>query len=250
MNFKVVPLLLLAVSFSAIGQSAEDLINQGDRPDRRFDAAEALSIYEKAEKLDPDNADLQVRIARQYRHLMTDERNAQRKLELGAKAVTHSRRAAQLAPNDPTAQIDLAITYGKMSPLLGGGDRVEASRSIKRSVDATLALDSRNDTAWYILGRWQAGLAEISGLKRSVAQLAYGNIPDATDEDAAKSFARALSIDPSRLMHHVELGRTYVRLGRTEEGKRLIEEGLRMPNREKDDPATKARGKETLADLR
>lgn len=250
MKAPFLPVLFLAAVAAAHGQSAEELIRKGDVPDRRFEAQQALAIYEQAEQLDPSNADLQVRIARQYRHLMTDASNNSRKLELGAQAIEHSKRAAQLAPRDPTAQIDPAITYGKMAPLLSGGDRVDASRAIKRSVDATLALDSRNDTAWHILGRWQAGLAEITGLKRSVAQLAYGNLPTATDEEAAKSFARARSIDPSRLMHSVELGRTTIRLGRTAEGKKLIEQGLRMPNREKDDPATKARGRDTLGDLR
>lgn len=249
MTLSRIPVLLLAVASAALGQSATELISQAEGPDRRFDAAQALALYEKAEQLDPESADLQVRIARQYRHLMTDARDPRRQLELGTRAVEHSTRAAQLAPNDPTAQIDPAITYGKMSPLLGGGERVAASRTIKRSVDATLALDSSNDTAWHILGRWQAGLAEITGLKRSVAQVAYGNIPTASDEEAAKSFARALAINPSRLMHSIELGRAYLRLGRTAEGTKLIERGLAMPNREKDDSATKARGRTTLSEL-
>mgnify|MGYP003694409427 CR=1 FL=1 len=51
-------------------------------------------------------------------------------------------------------------------------------------------------------------------------------------------------------MHYVELGRAYAQMGRTVEARRFIEKGLAMPNVEKDDPETKRRGRETLANLR
>ncbi len=246
MIHSLLPVLLLAASAAAWAQTAQELIQQGDILDRRFEADKALSIYQQAEQIDPKSADLQVRIARQYRHLMTDTSSKSRKLEYGRRAVEHSRLAASLAPRDPSAQIDLAITYGKMLPLLGGGDRVAASREIKRSVDRTLALDKRNDTAWHILGRWQAGLAEITGIKRSVAQLAYGDLPSPTLEDAATSLERAYSLDKARLMHPIELGLVYLKLDRTSEGRKLIEKGLRMPDREKDDSARKSAAREAL----
>jgi hypothetical protein len=52
--------------------SADDLIKSGDDLDLKLKASEALASYLEAEKLEPKNASLLVRIARQYRRLMAD----------------------------------------------------------------------------------------------------------------------------------------------------------------------------------
>ena len=65
----------------------------------------------------------------------------------------------------------------------------------------------------------------------------------------ARDLETAIAANPARLMHYIELGRTYARMGRTSEARKLIEKGLAMPNIEKDDPEVKARGRETLAGL-
>ena len=60
----------------------------------------------------------------------------------------------------------------------------------------------------------------------------------------------AIALNPNRLMHYVELGRVYAQMGRKDEARRQIGTGLAMPNAEKDDPETKARGRELLEKLR
>ena len=107
----VAALLLLGAALRA--ESADDLIKQGDVLDIKLQAAEALKFYLLAKKLQPENAQLLVRIARQYRHLMSDATARDDKLELGGIALDYSLRAAALAPDDSQAQLAPAITYGK-----------------------------------------------------------------------------------------------------------------------------------------
>ncbi|HEY4255717.1 MAG TPA: hypothetical protein VGM66_00700 [Candidatus Udaeobacter sp.] len=67
----VAALLLLGAALRT--ESADDLIKQGDVLDIKLQAAEALKFYLLAKKLQPENAQLLVvRIARQYRHLISD----------------------------------------------------------------------------------------------------------------------------------------------------------------------------------
>jgi Flp pilus assembly protein TadD len=87
-------------------------------------------------------------------------------------------------------------------------------------------------------------------LKRSLASVIYGRLPQTTTQEAVKCFEKAIEINPARLMHYIELGRAYAQMGRTVEARLFIEKGLAMPNVEKDDPETKRRGRETLANLR
>ena len=86
--------------------------------------------------------------------------------------------------------------------------------------------------------------------KRALARLVYGEVlPASTYEEAAKCFERALVLNPNRLMHYIELGRVYVQMGRTDEARHLITQGLAMRDTEKDDPETKRLGHEALAQL-
>ena len=191
-----------------------------------------------------------VRIARQYRHLMTDATTREKKLQLGTLALDYSRRVALLAPNDSEAQLATAITYGKMLPLQGSKEQVEASGRIKDSADKALKIDPRNDTAWHILGRWHRAVADVGAFKHAFGSLIYGKLPSSTNEAAVACFEKAIAINPNRLMHYVELGRTYAQMGKKDDARRFINKGIAMPDVEKDDPETKQHGRETLKKLR
>jgi len=230
-------------------QSANDLMGSGDVFDRKFQADKALQYYLPAEKLEPQNVPLLLRIARQYRHLMNDAKSSADKLRLGGIALGYGKRAAALAPNDSEAQLSPAITYGKMLPLQGSKEQVEASPRIKTAADMAVQLNPRNDVAWHVLGRWHQSLANVGGVKRAVGGLLYGKLPTTTNEAAVTCFEKAIAINPNRPRHYIELGRTYAQMGKNTEARRFIEKGLAMPNMEHDDPELKQGGRETLAKL-
>ena len=239
----------LLVGQASQAQYFERLVARGDVSDLTFDASEALKDYMSAYKLEPDNVPLLTKIARQYRHLMTDAPDRNAKLRLGALALNFGLRAATLGPKDSDAQLSPAITYGKMLPFQGTKEQVAASPLIKVAVDKAIKLNPRNDNAWHILGRWHESLANVGTIKRTLGQLIYGALPPSTHEEAIICFEKALDINPLRLRHCIEMGRTYAQMGKTNEARKWINKGLAMPNTEKDDPETKARGRETLATL-
>jgi len=230
-------------------ESFGDLLKKGKAFEKEFQAQDALPLYLAAEKLDPKNTELLVRIARQYRYLMTDASDTLEKLRLGRLALEYSTRAAACGPKDCDAQLATAITLGKMLQYLPAKQQVAASPQIKESVDKALAVDSHNDTAWHVLGRWNRVLAEVSSAKRLVAGVIYGQLPKGSYEEADQAMKKAIALNPNRLMHYIELGRIYAQTGRKEEAREFINKGLAMPDREKDDPETKQRGRETLAKL-
>ncbi len=228
---------------------ADELMEKGDAFDAQSETADALKYYLSAEKLEPDNVRLLVRISREYRHLMSDAANQAKKLELGGTALGYAKRAVSHAPDDPEAQLAVAISYGKLQRFEGVRERLETSRFIKVAADRVIELDPRNDLGWHVLGRWHMAFADLAPAKRVLAQLTYGKLPDSTYEDATSCFEKAIELNPNRLMHYIELGEVYARISRTDEARRLITQGLAMPNIEKDDPETKRRGQELLANL-
>jgi tetratricopeptide (TPR) repeat protein len=239
--------LVSTSSFAA--ESAEALIKKGDVHYTRLQPTEALKYYLPAEQLEPDNVSLLVRIARQYRHLHSEAGRKQDKEKWAKLAVTYAKRAVSLAPDDPEAQLALAVSYGKLLPFQSTKDQLNGSKVIKAAAEKTIQLNPRGDLAWQVLGRYYFTYADVSGVKRALGNLRYGHIPEADFEDAAKCFQKAIELNPNRLMHYIELGRTYAKMNRTDEAKKLIAKGLSMPNTEKDDPETKQMGKEVLKTL-
>jgi tetratricopeptide (TPR) repeat protein len=228
---------------------AELLMDKGDVFDEKFQANRALNYYLQALALEPKNVPLLLRIARQYRYLMAEARGNEDKIKLGNTALGYGQRAAALAPHNSEAQLSPAITYGKMLPFQGSKAQVEATPLIKEAADKALRLNPDNDNAWHVLGRWHQVLAGIGAVKRTLGSLIYGKLPVTTNEAALACFQRAIAINPRRLRHHIELGRTYAQMGRAKEARKALERGLAMPELEYDDRELKAKGREALAKL-
>ncbi|HEY4282601.1 MAG TPA: tetratricopeptide repeat protein [Chthoniobacterales bacterium] len=242
-------LAVAVVCLSGLAARAADvdaLIEKGDQCDKRLQPKEALDDYLPACKLQPDNPSLLVRIARQYRHLMSDTSSKTEKLRLGYISLDYATKAATLAPDNAEAQLSPAISYGKMLPFMGNKEQVNASPKIKTAVDRALKLDPNNDTAWHILGRWNRVLANVNLVKRVFAKTLYGDLPITTNEAAEKCLLKAIAINPNRCIHYIELGRIYAEMGRKDDARKNIEKGLAMPNQEKDDPEMKQIGQDTL----
>jgi tetratricopeptide (TPR) repeat protein len=240
----------LLLPWSALGgEAADTLIKKGDVFYAKLQPSEALKYYLPAEKLEPENVPLLVRIARQYRHLHSEATQQEEKIKCARTAVAYANRAVALAPNDSEAHLALALSYGKVLPYEPTKQQLACSRTIKAAAEKTIQLDPRGDLGWQVLGRYYFGYADLSPVRRALGNLRYGSIPAAKFEDAARCFEKAIELNPSRLMHYIELGRTYAKMNRTYEARKLITKGLAMPETEKDDPETKQTGREILKSL-
>lgn len=244
-HFPVIAVLLFT-GVALRAEPAETLIAEGDLFYAKLQASEALKYYLPAEKLEPNNVHLLIRISREYRHLMSDESDRTNKVKFGNLAVDYAKRAVAIDPKDADAQLAVAISIGKVQPFSGYRQRFDAVHVIKGATDKAIELDPQNDLGWHVLGRWYQGLAEVDPLHRTLAQ-ALGGLPPATYQDAATCFEKAIQLNPNRPMHYIALGMVYVEMGKKEEGCRMIQKGLAMQNTEKDDPELKQEGQEVLA---
>lgn len=249
-SLKALALVLFLPFGVTVAATVDELVKEGDVHDQSFRPKDALKFYLPAEKMDADNVDLLLRIARQYRHQMADSGVTAEKIRLSAVALTYALRAVSLAPNNAEAHLSVAICHAKSLELYDNRAKMTALRQVKTSADRAIALDSKNDLAWYILGRWHEKVAELSTLKRKVAEFAYGSLPNATNDDAAKCFRKAISINPSRSPYNIDLGITCAAMGNQADARKHIEKGLAMPSKGKDDPETKKRGRDLLATLK
>ena len=234
----------------ARGDSPDEFIKKGDSFDVSLQAPEALQAYKQAERKRPNDPSLLVRIARQYRHLMSDAQTAEEKVRLGSIALLYGKRAAVLAPADSDAQLSSAISYGKLVPYLEKKEQVADSIKIKAAAERAVKLNPRNDLAWHVLGRWHREVSAVSSVKRALAGMMYEKLPEASNAEAVTCFQKAIELCPNRPMHYIELGRVYAQMGQKVDARRFLEKGLALPNEDKDDPERKAQGREALTALR
>jgi tetratricopeptide (TPR) repeat protein len=237
---------VLTVPSLRAGDDFASLVKKGDALDAALKTKDALGVYLEAEKLQPGDANLLHKIAKQYGESMDDVTSKADKEALGMKSLDYAKRAVAADPNNPMAQLALAVAHGRVAPYLDNKTKIAYSKLVKEHVDKALALDPNNDLTYHVLGAWNYELANLNPILRAIAKLIYGEIPAASNEEAVKAFRRAIELNPNRLANHVELGRAYAALGQKDLARVELEKGLAMPNRQRDDDEEKQRARDTL----
>jgi tetratricopeptide (TPR) repeat protein len=238
---------------AALALSQEDfaaLMKRGDQLDAQLKTKEALAVYLEAEKLDPNNAELLHRIAKQYGESQNDVPSKEEKRKIGMTALEYSKRAIAADPKNAMAQLAIAVSYGRVAPFLDNKTKIAYSKLVKEHAEKARQLDSKgNDLVYHVLGAWNYELSNLNPVLRAVAQLIYGKLPNASNEAAVDNFKKAIEINPRRLANYVELGRTYAAMGKEDDARAQLEKGLSLPNRQRDDPETKERARVALKKL-
>jgi tetratricopeptide (TPR) repeat protein len=233
----------------ALAGPLEDLLQKGDRLDAQFKSLEAMAVFLEAAKLAPDNVDVLCRLAKTHDEAMVDTTSREEQKRLAMVAVEYARRAVDIDPKSAKAHLSLAITCGRLAPYLENREKIRHSKLVREHAEKALALEPSNSYAHHILGAWNFEMARISPVLRAVAKIVYGGLPSASMHQAEAFFQKAVELDPQKISHRIELGRTYAALNKKELAREEISKGLSLPVREKDDPNTKLRGKDTLAKL-
>jgi tetratricopeptide (TPR) repeat protein len=181
--------------------------------EKRGDVQNALKIYGAAEKLESGNATNLCVLTRRYCDLMylSNSKPAQKE-ELG-RARACAAQAVQADPNNATAHACLAVCYAKGCAFDDIKTELADSRSFKIEAEKTIALDPRQDIAYYLLGRWNHGVANVGWLSQAYVKIIYGALPEASDAVAIEDFKKAIALNPNRIIHHAELGKVYAATG-------------------------------------
>lgn len=236
--------LILSCALAA-GQSAAEWKKKGLRLEEQGKTRAALEAFEKALDKNPKDTAILVKIAKQYGDLMPSLQGGARE-QAAQKSLQYSRQALAVGPNDSDAHLAVALSLGKNTEFMGNKEKINASREMKAEAEKALKLNSKSDYAHHLLGRWHQEMADIGGMARIVAKVAYGGIPNGSYRQALEHFEQARRLNPKRLIHQIEYGRTLAMMDREDDARREIKKGLAMPNRDADDAESKARGKETL----
>ena len=244
-------LFLLLTLLIALPALAEDpkvaaLVRQGDAEERQGQTKAALADFRAAEELDAKNVGVLLRISKQYSDLVDVTKPPEAAQQLARKALDYAERALELDPKVAKAHLSRAIAYGKLTDFVGNKTKLEYSKIIKEETANSIELDPTDDFAWYVLGRWHAGVANVGGVLKVLAKVVYGGMPAASNEDAVKCLKKASELAPQRIMHHAELARLYKTMGKGDLATKEWQVVLALLTADSDDEKEKTAAREAL----
>jgi tetratricopeptide (TPR) repeat protein len=244
-------LLIALLMFSTLmGQSAiTSHIEQGDSLFQNFDNPGALKAYLAALELDSLNYEANWKASRAFLDV-GETLEGEVRAQHYSDGEFHARRATRIDSTGSKGHLFLSIALGRVALDAGAKRRIQLSKEIKSEVDLAIKYDPEDDIAHHVLGRWNRKLSNLSWIEKAFADMFLGGVPEeASNENAIKSFKRAIELHPEHINHHLELGITYEMMGWDQLARVEFEKCLSLPKSDSDDDRYKMEAQERLDDL-
>jgi Flp pilus assembly protein TadD len=177
------------------------------------DIPRVLTIYADAEKAQTGNASNLCVLAHRYCDLTYLTNSSPFNRDLVALALACSQQAVSDAPTNATAHTSLAVCYAQSCNFSDTKTKLANSRLFKLEAEKALALDPNQDIAYYLLGRWNYGIASQGWMSRAYVKMIYGGLPQASYADAVRDFQKACRLAPGRILNHAGLAMAYDAVG-------------------------------------
>ena len=199
---------------------AAQLIDQGDAEVKAMHAEAALALFDQAARADPDDPAILLRVSQQCSNMIAQAKSPADALAYAKRSLDDAKQAEALAPDNSKAHLAVAVAYGRLIDFMDDRTKVEYSRYVKSEAEKAAELDPKEDFAYHVLGRWNYRVSTMGTLLKLIAKYVYGGMPDASLEEAVRDFQKAIEIAPQRVIHHHELARTYVAMGRMDDARK------------------------------
>jgi len=211
--FVIGGLLFLAFSTCAQDTSFTNSLARADRAEKNGDIQGVLKIYAAVQQAEINNAIHLCVLAHRYCDLTYSAGSAAVQKALLAHALTCAQRAVQDDPKNATAHASLAVCYARSCNFADIKTELAYSRLFKSEAEQAIALDPRQDVAYYLLGRWNYGIATVGFMSRTYVKVVYGSLPPASIPEAIRNFKKACDLSPNRILNHSGLAMAYEAAG-------------------------------------
>lgn len=186
---------------------------RADAAQKHGDIDEVLKILNADEQAQVSNATNLCVISRRYCDLTYSTDSTTTQKDLVAHALACAQHAVDDNPKNATAHASLAVCYAKSCNYADTKTKLAYSKIFKSEAEKALALDPRQDVAYYLLGRWNYGMAKVGFFSRAYVKMVYGGLPQASLQDAVNNFKKACDLAPNHILNHAGLAMAYEATG-------------------------------------
>jgi FimV-like protein len=228
-----------------------DLLAVGDElTTKMFDNKGALQKYLEALTLDPANPEILWRISRAYVDIgehfparSEEEKAAQ--LSAYEKAFDFADRAVKAGPTSSMAFVRRGIANGRIALFRGVWESLDLVKQVKADLEKAIQLDSRNDVAYYVLGRTHAKVSERPMVFRWPLGLSWASL-----EAAIENYERAIAIKSDFIMYRLDCARAYAEMEDYQKARGHLALIGTLPTLDEDDEQFRREARELLERLR
>jgi len=162
-----------------------------------------------------------------------------------------ARLAVKSNPNSSEAHFALAKALGRVALSKGKREKVKYAKEVHDEVMTSLRLDQTNPGAMHVLGMWNAEIMRLNRVERWAAKtlLGGGVLGEASWDNAQSYLERAVSIEPQRITHRLDLAGVYADRGDTAKAREQYEMIARLAVTDYNDPHYKQLAEERLRQL-
>jgi tetratricopeptide (TPR) repeat protein len=211
--YVIILVLLWLVPLTAF---ADDFTNDLARADAAMKAGNsrlALDTYQKAQAAAAGNCPELCLLCRRYNDLMHQTQFIAAQKDLLGRALVCAQDAVKAEPKNAIAHASVAVCYAKECMLADTKTSLIDSRLFKSEAEVAIHFDPRQDVAWYLLGRWNYGIANVGFFSRTYVRVVYGRLPPASNADAIADYTHAIAIAPNHILYHESLAEAYRTIG-------------------------------------
>lgn len=237
------------------GSEVSNLLQQADSLYAAFKTREALQALSRVLQLEPDNFEASAKSARGYIDLGdlipdTEPDAREKKLKEYRTAEEYARKAAKLDPQNTWGHMYVAASVGKVASQSPVPKQIDLSHEIRAEADKALELDPQNGYAYHILGIWHRKMAEVGGTQRMLAStFLWRSIPKGDLNTSVDCFKKAIALNPTVIAHQLELGKTYIALGKYDLARASLKNSLALPIQFSDDANHKKEAEKLLKEI-
>lgn len=200
----------------------------GDDAFLRIDYSSAIRYYEFALREHQGDPQVLWRLARV--HVCAGE------IASEDSSLDHFRRAEQYARGCILADSSvaeghtwLAGSLGYIALSAGVGDQVRLTHDIMTELRIALLLNPSDDAAHSIMGSVYRALGNTGWLRKQLASLFIGRVPDGGFPEAELALRKAVALAPHIMRHKYELGVLLIDMGRNDEAVRILKDAATLP---------------------
>ena len=233
-------------------QSAAEHVAMGDKDQLAMNAPSALHHYEEALKADPKSYEALWKATRAAVDVGEYNTDGEVRERLYAAAEQYARRAVEANPADAQGHAQLARALGRKALSLGKKEQVKYASDVRTAALDALRISPRDPSALHVMGKWNYEVLRLSGLTRFMAKTFLGAkvFDSASWDDAQRYMEESVQVDPTRLIHHLDLARVYAARGNREKARDQYEVVIKGPVTDYNDRKYQAEAADELKDVR